>query len=140
MPSSKQQPNPFHQRLIPFLLFNGNLQSVLSFYAAVLPDAKIESLVSMEKEPGSDEGRVLTGILSFLGQRIMFLDVGNECPPFSWSTSFYVICNSDDEFDAILTGLGQDGEVLLGPVPVFGFRKLAWITDKFGVTWQPVLE
>ena len=131
-----------NQRLIPFLSFNGNAEEAMNFYAAILPGAKIESLMRFEKGQRGDEGKVLTGVLSFLGQQIMFLDIeaAAGCPPFSWATSFYVVCSDDMEFDAVFNGLAQDGLVMMGPEPVRQFRKVAWITDKFGITWQPVLE
>ena len=39
-----------NQRLIPFLSFNGQAEEAMNFYAAILPGAKIESLVRFEKE------------------------------------------------------------------------------------------
>ena len=131
-----------NQRLIPFLSFNGNAEEAMNFYAAILPGAKIESLIRFEKGQRGDEGKVLTGILSFLGQQIMFLDIeaAADCPPFSWATSFYLACNDEAEFDVVFNGLAQDGFVMMGPEPVMQFRKVAWITDKFGITWQPVLK
>jgi predicted 3-demethylubiquinone-9 3-methyltransferase (glyoxalase superfamily) len=72
----------------------------------------------------------------------MFLDMNAEydCPPFSWTQSLYVFCDSADEFDVIFNGLAQDGTVMMKEEPFMNFRKVAWVTDKFGVTWQPVLE
>ena len=72
----------------------------------------------------------------------MFLDIEDAagCPAFSWSTSLYVACKDDAEFDILFAGLPRDGFVMMEPEPVWKFRKAAWVTDKFGVTWQPVLE
>jgi predicted 3-demethylubiquinone-9 3-methyltransferase (glyoxalase superfamily) len=130
------------QRLIPFLSFSGNAEEAMNFYAAVLPGAKIESLTRFEKEHRGDEGKVLTGVLSFMGQQIMFLDIeaAAHAPAFSWATSLYLDCESEAEFDATFAALSKDGTVMMGPEPVLHFRKVAWITDKFGVTWQPVLR
>jgi len=131
-----------NQRLIPFLTFHGNAEEAMNFYADVLPGAKIESIVRFEKGQRGDEGKVLNGILSFMGQKLMFLDMITEydCPDFSWATSFYVTCNTVEEFDAVFNGLAKDGHVMMKEEPYMRFRKVAWVTDKFGVTWQPVLE
>jgi predicted 3-demethylubiquinone-9 3-methyltransferase (glyoxalase superfamily) len=129
-------------RLVPYLSFQGRAEEAMNFYAEILPDAKIESLIRFEKGERGDEGKVLFGELSFFGQKIMFLDieVGVECPKFSWATSFYLECRDEGEFDAVFAGLAQDGIVMMGPESILHFRKVAWVTDKFGVAWQPVLK
>ena len=130
------------QRFIPFLTFHGNAEEAMNFYAGVLPGAKIESVARFEKDGRGDEGKVITGELSFMGQRIMFMDMNAEydCPPFSWSTSFYVTCGDEVEFDSMFNGLARGGVVMMKEEPFMQFRKVAWVTDKYGVTWQPVLE
>ena len=131
-----------NQRLIPFLTFHGNAQEAMNFYAAVLPGSKIESIVHFEKDHRGDEGKVMNGKLSFMGQEIMFMDIeaSVDCPPFSWATSFFLDCRDDTEFDCIFNGLAQDGLVMMKEEPFMQFRKVAWVTDKYGITWQPVLE
>jgi len=133
---------PTNQRVIPFLTFHGNAEEAMNYYVEILPDAKIESIVRYEKEHRGDLGKVMTGILSFMNQKIMFLDMNtdNECPSFNWATSLYVYCNTVEDFDAIFCGLSQGGTVMMKEEPFMQFRKVAWVTDKFGVTWQPVLE
>lgn len=131
-----------NQKLIPFLTFHGNAEEAINFYASILPNAKIDSLVRFEKDQGGDEGKVMNGILSFSGQQIMFMDMAKsaDLPSFSWTTSLYLNCKDEAEFDTIFDGLSKKGSVMMGPEPVAHFRKVAWVTDKFGVTWQPVLE
>jgi predicted 3-demethylubiquinone-9 3-methyltransferase (glyoxalase superfamily) len=130
------------QRIVPFLTFHGNAEDAMNFYVEILPDAKIENLVRFEKGQRGDVGKVMNGTLSFLGNKIMFLDMNADYdyPQFSWAQSFYVVCNTADEFDAVFNGLAQGGTVMMKEEPFMTFRKVAWITDKYGVTWQPVLE
>jgi predicted 3-demethylubiquinone-9 3-methyltransferase (glyoxalase superfamily) len=131
-----------NQKLIPFLTFHGNAEEAMNFYAGILPGAKIESIVRFEKGQRGDEGKVMNGTLSFMGQKIMFLDMNAEydCPLFSWATSLYADCTDIEEFDAVFNGLAHEGTVMMKEEPFMQFRKVAWVTDKFGVTWQPVLE
>jgi predicted 3-demethylubiquinone-9 3-methyltransferase (glyoxalase superfamily) len=131
-----------NQRLIPFLTFHGNAEEAMNFYEKNLPNAKIENIVYFEKGQRGDEGKVMNGTLSFMGQTIMFLDMNAEydCPFFNWASSLYVDCSSVEEFDAVFNGLAQGGTVMMKEEPFMHFRKVAWVTDKFGVTWQPVLE
>lgn len=131
------------QNITPFLSFTGNAEEAMHFYVSVFPDARIESLVYFEKgQPNGEEGKVLNGALSLMGQQIMFLDMQKEypAPPFCWATSFFINCQSEEEFDAIFSALANDGTVMMGPEPIMHLRKVAWVTDKFGVTWQPVWE
>ncbi len=132
-----QKPN---QSLLPFLTFMGNAEEAMKFYTSVLPGAKIESLVRFEKGQSGDEGKVLNGILSFKGNQILFMDMqsGFPVPPFSWAVSFYIDCRDEAEFDAVFAGLSKDGQVMMGPEAIMDIRKCAWVTDKFGITWQPV--
>ena len=128
-------------KLAVFLTFTGNAEAALNYYAEHLPGAHINSLVLYEKDnPNGDEGKVLNGTLSFAGQEIMFMDfkIDTPAPPFSWATSLYIDCSTEAEFDQIFAALAAEGSVMMGPEPVLQFRKVAWVTDKFGVTWQPV--
>ena len=134
------------QRIIPFLTFNGRAEEAMQFYASNLPGAKITKLARYGKAHPyageNDENKVLHGALSFMGQEIMFLDMdaAHPAPDFNWAMSLYIDCRDEMEFDAIFSALSQGGVVMMGPEPVAYFRKCAWVTDKFGVTWQQVLE
>jgi predicted 3-demethylubiquinone-9 3-methyltransferase (glyoxalase superfamily) len=131
-----------NQRVVPFLTFHGNAEEVIDFYTTVFPDAKIESIEYFEEGSRGDAGKIMTGTLSLMGQHFMFMDMNAEyeCPPFSWTTSFYLDCKDEAEFDIIFNKLSEDGFVMMKEEPFMQFRKVAWVTDKFGVTWQPVLK
>ena len=129
------------QRIMPFLTLPGKSEEAMNFYASVLPDTKIISLVKFEKGQPGKEGDVLNGVLAFMDQQFMFMDMEPSiCPPITWATSFYIHCNDEAEFDTIFSALSSGGTVLMGPEPVMQFKKVAWVTDKFGITWQPVCE
>lgn len=131
-----------NQRIVPFLTFHGNAEEALTYYAANLPAAKIETLKRFEEGQRGDTGKVLVGILSLFGQHIQFMDMeaAYDCPPFTWSTSLLVNCANATEFDSLFNALAQGGTVMMKEDNFIHFRKVAWVTDKFGVTWQPVLE
>lgn len=129
------------QRLSAFLSFNGNAEEAMRFYADRLPGMKMESLTRFEKNaPNGDEGKVLNGVVSFHGQQIIFLDMQAEypAPPFNWATSLFLNCADEAEFDVLFARLSEEGVVMMGPEPVMELRKCAWVTDRFGVTWQLV--
>lgn len=134
------------QKLSIFLTFTGRAEEAMRFYAETLPGASITRLVRYGKErpyPGLiDENRILNGALTFMGQEILFLDLDDDhpAPAFSWASSIYVNCQDEAEFDAIFDAVSRGGTVMMGPEAVGNIRKCAWVTDKFGVTWQPVWE
>lgn len=134
------------RRFAPFLTFTGKAEEAMRFYASILPGAEITELVRYGKEhhyaAEGEENNVLFGSLSIVGHEIMFLDMdaAHPAPDFSWATSIYFDCRDEAEFDAIFSGLSLSGTVMMGPEAVGQFRKCAWVTDKFGVTWQPVWE
>jgi predicted 3-demethylubiquinone-9 3-methyltransferase (glyoxalase superfamily) len=133
-------------RIKPFLTFNGKAEEALNFYAAVLPGAKIGRLERYGKESplvgAEDVDRIMHGSLEFMGQEIIFLDMSAAypAPEFNWASSIYIDCQDEAEFDAVFAALSKDGSVMMGPESVGPIRKCAWVTDKFGVTWQPVWE
>jgi len=134
------------QRVNAFLTFNGKAEEAMKFYEANVPGAKITNLIRYgEGHPMIDIGEeniVLFGSLNLHGEEIMFMDMAAKypAPEFSWATSIFVYCADEAEFDATFSALANGGNVMMGPEPVAHFRKCAWVTDKFGVTWQPVWE
>lgn len=127
------------QRLSAFLTFNGDAQQAMKHYEAVIPGARIESLALFgEGEPHGDAGTVLNGTLAIGEARLLFMDMqaANPAPAFSWATSLFLACDDEEGFDRAFAGLSADGMVMMGPEPVMGLRKVAWVTDRFGVTWQ----
>lgn len=127
------------QRMTTFLTFNGNAQEAMVFYESVFPDAKINTLVYFEENaPETLVGKVFDGRMKIFGTELLFLDMPPEYPTpgFTWSTSLLLNCKDEKEFDYIFNKLSKDGNVMMGPEPVNDIRKGAWVTDRFGVTWQ----
>ena len=130
-----------NSKITPFLTFHGNAEDAMNYYVSILPDCKIESVVYFEDGGRGDPEKVMTGVLSVMGQQFMFMDMNAEydCPVFSWSTSFYLQCKDEAEFDSIFDGFAKDGLVMMKEDNFMQFKKVAWVTDKYGITWQPVL-
>lgn len=135
-----------NQKIMPFLTMNGTSEQAMNFYVSVLPGAKITKLVRYGKEhpfaTTEEEGKILHGELCFHGHSILFLDMdsGHPAPQMSWATSLYTRCEDEEEFDFIFAGLSPGGVVMMGPEQVGDIRKCAWVSDKYGVTWQLIWE
>lgn len=131
-------------KLIPFLTFAGHAEDAMKHYHTVFTNSEWVSLIrnDMSKTPdisGQIPGKVLNGQLKIKGQLVMFMDIAPEySTPFSWASSLYIDCDDEAEFDFLLSGLSDGGTIMMGPEPVFELRKVAWVTDRFNVTWQLV--
>ncbi|MCA9071131.1 MAG: VOC family protein, partial [Planctomycetaceae bacterium] len=52
------------------------------------------------------------------------------------SMSMFVDCADEDEIDTLFAKLSSGGGVMM-PLGDYGFsRKFAWVTDRYGVSWQ----
>ena len=115
----------------PFLMFQGGCEAALSFYAEVVPGAR---MVSLEKKP---DGSVAMARLSVAGLEIL----ANDSPPvhafdFTPSTSTFLTVDASEDVDALASALGEGGKLHMPPGE-YGFsRRFAWVRDRFGVSWQ----
>ena len=115
----------------PFLMFQGDCEEALSFYAEVIPGAAVTAL---HKGP---DGKVAMARLTIAGLEIM----ANDSPPvhdftFTPSTSIFLTVETEAEVDALAEALGEGGKTMM-PAGDYGFSKrFAWVQDRFGVSWQ----
>jgi predicted 3-demethylubiquinone-9 3-methyltransferase (glyoxalase superfamily) len=55
--------------------------------------------------------------------------------------SLFVTCASEDEIDRLFAGLSEGGFVMMPLSTEHGFAaKYAWLSDRFGVSWQLSLQ
>ncbi len=131
-------------KFAPFLTFSGQAEEAMNHYLKVFTDSEMVSLTRIDDETGSEEfgmipGKVLNGQMKIKGHGVQFMDMAPTfATPFSWATSLYIDCDDEAEFDALFAGLSEGGSVMMGPEPVMNLRKVAWVTDRWGVTWQLV--
>jgi len=126
-----------NQKLTPFLSFTGKAEEAMEFYAKVF-GAKIESITYYEPGQPGEVGKVFAGMMDFDGAKLLFLDMAPAypAPDFSWATSMFLNFPDEAAFDAAFAGISEGGGVMMGPEAVNDIRKCAWVTDKYGVTWQ----
>ncbi len=131
------------QRLTAFVTMNGQAEEAMQFYTSAIAGARIESIAYYgPDDPAGDEGKVLAGVVTFAGQTLLFMDMqaAYPAPPFNWAISLFIRCLHEAEFDQLFAALSAGGQVMMGPEPVLHMRKCAWVTDRFGVTWQLAWE
>ncbi|MEH6718795.1 MAG: VOC family protein [Aurantimonas endophytica] len=124
-------------RATPFLMFQGQCEEALRFYAATLPDTRIEQLTHHGADGPGLPGTVFLARLRLAGQSVM----ANDSPPvhdfgFTPSFSFWIDCDTLEEVDRLAAALGEGGAVMMPPGD-YGFAKrFAFVADRFGVSFQ----
>jgi len=129
------------QKIKSFLTFPGTAEEAVNFYVSLFPGAKILEMTRFVEGQFGEVGKVLNATFELKGVQFMAMDMDRaSVVDFSWAISLQVDCLDETEFDTLFTRLAEGGTVMMGPEPVLAFRKVAWVTDRFGVTWQLVWQ
>ncbi len=110
------------QRITPFLTFANQAEAATEFYISLLPDSKI-----IRKVLNPADQTVLTVEFELCGMKFIALNAGREEWKFTESFSLAVHCDSQQELDALWSGLTSDGGEELA---------CGWLKDKYGMCWQ----
>lgn len=111
------------EKITPCLWFNGEAGDAAMLYCAAFKSSRVTS-----------QSPFVTGI-EVAGQHITLLDGGPMYKPNA-SISFYVGCETTEEFDHTWQTLSQMGVVVSHPGKTPWSEKYGWVTDPFGVSWQ----
>ena len=124
-------------RVRPFLMFEGKAEEAMNFYVSLFASAKIEHIERYGSQgPGKHES-VRIATFSIDGQEVVCTDsfVKHEFT-FTPAFSFLVECESEERIAKLFEALSAGGATLM-PLDNYGFsRKFAWVSDRFGVSWQ----
>jgi predicted 3-demethylubiquinone-9 3-methyltransferase (glyoxalase superfamily) len=115
------------QKITPFLTFAYEAEEAMNFYLGIFKDAKVIGITRYGKNTPMPDGTVMTANFELFGQKFVALNVG---PMFQFTPaiSFVVDCEDQAEVDYYWGKLSAGGKPM----------QCAWLTDKFGVTWQVV--
>jgi predicted 3-demethylubiquinone-9 3-methyltransferase (glyoxalase superfamily) len=115
------------KQIHPCLWFDGQAKAAATFYCSIFKDSKITV----------DSPMVVNFELH--GKKFMGLNGG---PHFKInpSISIFVTCTTNEEIEKISTKLSDGGSFLM-PLDKYPWsEKYAWVKDKFGLTWQLMLD
>ncbi len=85
------------------------------------------------------KGKVAAGEFQLEGQPFIAMNGGPEFT-FTPAVSFFVSCPSEHGLDCYYAQLSDGGSVLR-PLKKYPFsEKFAWVTDKYGISWQLYLD
>jgi len=124
-------------KIHPFLMFEGKAEEAMNFYISLFPGAEVLDIVRYGPGQPGAEGSVMKASFSIRGLTILCIDsIVKHGFTFTPAISLFVECESEDEIDRVTSALLADGNALM-PLGEYGFsRKFAWVSDRYGVSWQ----
>jgi len=124
-------------RVIPFLMFDGQAEEAMRFYVSLFPAAEVIEIARYGKGAVGAEGKVSRARFSVGGQTLQCTDItGGEAFVFTPATTLFVQCTSKERMYILVEKLSEGGKVFM-PLGDYGFSRLfAWVADRFGVSWQ----
>ena len=118
-------------------MFEGNANAAMNFYISLFPDSKIVSNTLYQENESGTAGTIKQATFSLNGQTFMCIDsFVKHAFTFTPSMSLFVNCETEDEVLRLFNALSESGNILM-PLAAYPFaKKYAWLTDKFGISWQ----
>jgi predicted 3-demethylubiquinone-9 3-methyltransferase (glyoxalase superfamily) len=113
----------------------------MTFYVSLFDDGKVSDIVRYGPEgPGAD-GSIMKASFSIAGQTVICIDSAMKHDfGFTPSFSLFVTCESEAQIRKLASALAEGGAELM-PLDNYGFsRQFAWVNDRFGVSWQLILN
>ncbi|HEY0983791.1 VOC family protein [Schlesneria sp.] len=124
-----------------FLMFEGKAEEAMNFYVSLFEGSEVQAIERYGKEGPGAAGSVKKADFLLGGHPMMCID--SPIPhafKFTPSTSLFVECADEAEFDNTFAKLSEAGQILMPPGN-YGFsQKFTWLNDRFGVSWQLTLQ
>jgi len=128
------------QKIVTFLMFNGKAEEAMSFYLSLFLDSEIKSISRYGENEAGPTGTVQHALFSLSGQLFMCIDSAvAHAFTFTPAMSLFITCNSAFEIDTLFAKLSEGGQTLMPLGAYLNSKKYAWVTDKYGVSWQLAL-
>lgn len=115
------------QKITPFLWYDGQAEEAVNFYVSIFKNSKVISFARYGDAGPGPKGSVMTAAFQLEGQDFVALNGGPQYK-FTPAISFVVSCETQAEVDELWEKLSAGGRK----------DRCAWLTDKFGVSWQIV--
>jgi predicted 3-demethylubiquinone-9 3-methyltransferase (glyoxalase superfamily) len=117
--------------LEPFLMFqNGEAEEAVRFYTGLFADGEVLALLH------TPEGKVQQAVFRVAGQRVRAFDSPVQHTwDFTPGVSLFVTCDSREELEKLTGALLEGGSAMM-PLDDYGFGPFAFVTDRYGVSWQ----
>lgn len=120
------------------LMFQGRqAEEAMRFYVSLFEDGEITGIERYGASEPEREGTIKRATFTFAGGTFACID----SPPvhdfsFTPSISLFVECVDAEELRRLYDALSEEGKSFM-PLGSYGFsRQFAWVSDRFGVSWQ----
>jgi len=113
-------------KIVPFLWYTEKAEEAAAFYAALIPNSKVDSVTALPADtPSGPAGSVKVVEFTLMGQPFMAISAG-PLDPFNHAVSFIIECDSQAEIDRLWTKLSEGGRT----------EQCGWLQDRYGLYWQ----
>jgi predicted 3-demethylubiquinone-9 3-methyltransferase (glyoxalase superfamily) len=137
MPDTEPRRYSGGMTLTPFLMFTGQAEEAMNFYVSAFPDAEIIDVDRYGPEEPDREGTVRTASFRIADQTLLCIDSPDvHAFGFTPSVSFFFDCPDEASLDALFDRLSDQGQVMMPPGQYPFAQRYAWVSDRFGVSWQ----
>jgi predicted 3-demethylubiquinone-9 3-methyltransferase (glyoxalase superfamily) len=121
----------------PFLMFEGKAGEAMAFYVSLFPNSEVLDAAHYGPGEAGAEGSVKKAMFSLGGQTVLCIDSPvKHAFSFTPAFSFFVECESEEQLDRLCAALSEGGMTFM-PLGEYGFsRRFAWVSDRYGVSWQ----
>jgi predicted 3-demethylubiquinone-9 3-methyltransferase (glyoxalase superfamily) len=118
-------------------MFEGVAEEAMTFYIGLFHDSGVRQVERYGAGEAGREGSIKRADFTLAGQHVMCIDSPIKHGfTFTPSMSLFVECDDEAEFAKAFLELSTGGSVLMPPDD-YGFsHKFAWVSDRFGVSWQ----
>jgi predicted 3-demethylubiquinone-9 3-methyltransferase (glyoxalase superfamily) len=125
------------QSISTHLMFAGDAEAAIGLYTSLFPNSAITAIDRYGPSEMGAEGSVRLARFTLAGREFLAIDSPvKHAFGFTPSMSIFVECENPGEFEAAFARLSDAGAVLMPP-DNYGFStRFAWLTDRFGVSWQ----
>ena len=127
------------QKITPFLWFDNQAEEAAKLYTSLFKNGRIGKITRYGKEGyeihGREAGSVMTVEFELAGYKLAGLNGGPHFK-FTPAISFFVVCETEAEVDALWQKLSQGGMTLMELQKYDWSEKYGWLLDKYGLSWQ----
>lgn len=119
----------------PCLWFDSEALEAAELYLDAFEEGALGTISHYVDDLHKPKGTILTVEFTIANQTFLGLNGGTEFQ-FTPAISFFVDCETDEQFTRVWTTLIRQGKKLM-PVQEYPFsKKFGWLEDKYGVSWQ----
>ena len=118
-----------------YLMFDENAEEAMRYYTGLFDNSYV--VQDRHYADGEHQGKLLKGVFNLGDKQFICMDspISRDFS-FSPAMSIFVEFDNPDEMSDAYRALSSDGQILM-KLDTYGFSQMfAWITDRWGVSWQ----